>query len=53
MIIIIKPNKDIACDICGKTMMNQIIQHKKSNTCRSTHFIQQAELKLKEDATVQ
>ena len=48
-----KTKKEITCDICGKTNLKKLIQHTKSNKCRFAHFIQQAELKLKEDAIVQ
>ena len=53
MTIIVKPKKEISCDMCGKTMLKNIIQHKTTDKCRLTHFIQQAELNLKEDVTVQ
>jgi hypothetical protein len=43
--------KEITCDICGKTIMKKIAQHKKTTKCRLTHFIQQGELKLKEDVS--
>jgi hypothetical protein len=44
-----KNQKEITCDVCGKTILKKIIQHQKSNKCRLTHFIQQAELKAKEN----
>ena len=48
-----KTKQELSCDICGKTMLQKIIQQNKFNNCRLTNFIQQAELKLKEDAIVQ
>jgi L-ascorbate metabolism protein UlaG (beta-lactamase superfamily) len=33
-------NTEITCDICGKVIIKKIAQHKKTNKCRLTHFIQ-------------
>ena len=41
--------KEILCELYGKTILKKIAQHKRTNKCRQTHFIQKEELKFKED----
>ena len=33
-------NKELVCDICGKTMLQKLQQHQRTTNCRLTHFIQ-------------
>ena len=44
-----KNKKEITCEVCGCVIMKKITQHKKTMKCRLTHFIQQEQLKLKEE----
>ena len=45
--------QNIPCDVCGNIILKNIVQHKRTNNSRLTHFIQMDDLRLKTGETAQ